>query len=228
MVDLNVLTRFERRMKWVGYALVVLVIIASLITASKAEAQNVVDFNLSTAISADKSTLTPTLTWSTTPAATSCTASGSADWTGAKAASGTASLAAFPATESRGFVLQCNWPGDTQAALAWTAPTTFTDGSPLPKCATATTQENCLAGYLIEFGTSATTLNQSRFHMFPNSTSTPVTGLTSGSTYHFAIRAMTGLGGQSARSNTVSKTLAPTVQVSQSAGLKIPNAPVLN
>lgn len=190
-------------------------------------AQNTVDFSLSTTISADRMTLTPKLTWATTPAATSCTASGDTEWTGAKTASGTATLTAFPATDLHGYAIVCNWPGDTQAALAWTPPTTFTDGSALAKCATATDTGQCLTGYMIEFGPTAANLNQSRFHMFPASTSTPVTGLTAGQTYFFAIRAITGTGAQSARSNTVSKVLAATIQITQQAGIKLPSAPAL-
>jgi hypothetical protein len=224
---MTTLTKAERRVKWAAILLTGFVIFAALMTAANAQTANTVSFNLTTAISADRQTLTPTLTWATTPAATTCTASGDTAWSGSKAASGTVTLASFPATESRGYVLVCNWPGDTQAALTWVPPTTFEDGSPLPKCATATTAEQCLAGYVVEFGTT-TALGQSRFHMFPNSTSTPVTGLTPGSTYHFAIRAITGLGAQSARSNMVNKTLAQSVQVSQQSGIKLPSAPVLN
>lgn len=223
------IVRHDRLMKAGIAALVIATLAVGAVTVAKA--QNTVDFSLTTTISADKTQLTPKLTWSTTPAATSCTASGAdTEWTAtpAKGASGTQTLAAFPATESRGYALVCNWPGDTQAALAWVPPTTMTDGSPLPKCAAATDTGACLAGYLIEFGPNATTLNQSRFHMFPQSTGTPVTGLTPGSTYFFAVRAIAGTGAQSARSNTVSKSLPAGVQVTQQAGIKTPSAPTLN
>lgn len=202
----------------------------ALLAASAAYAQNTVDLALSTTISADKSQLTPKLTVTTTPVATSCTASGDAAWVtawAAKAPNGTVTLPSFPSTDSHGYALQCDWPGDTQAVLAWIPPTTNTDGSALPKCATPTTQENCLAGYIIEFGTSPTALTSSRFHMFPTSTGTPVTGLTPGQSYTFAVRALTGLGGQSARSNTVGKALAASITVTQQAGIKTPNAPTL-
>lgn len=207
-----------------------LIVLAALLATSAAYAQNTVDLALSTTISADKSQLTPKLTVTTTPVATQCTASGDAAWVtawAAKAPNGTVTLPAFPSTDSHGYALQCDWPGDTQAVLAWVPPTTNTDGSALAKCPTATTQENCLAGYLIEFGTSPTNLSSSRFHMFPQSTGTPVTGLTAGQSYTFAVRAMTGLGGQSARSNTVGKALAANITVTQQAGIKTPNAPTL-
>src|SRR5688572_4913924 len=41
-------------------------------------------------------TVAPELTWATTPAASSCAASGATDWTGPKPAQGTALLAAIP------------------------------------------------------------------------------------------------------------------------------------
>lgn len=223
---MTTLTKAERRLKWLAIALTALVVIAALMSTAHAQAANTVSFELTTAVSNNQ--ITPTLTWSTSPAASSCTASGATDWTGTKAVSGTVTLAAFPATESRGYVLLCSWPGETQAALTWTAPTTFTDGTALPKCASATDTGACLAGYIINFGTSASALTSSRAHMFPNSTSTPVTGLTPGTNYFFAIRAVTGQGAQSDLSNTVSKTTAASVQVSQSAGVKKPTAPTLN
>jgi hypothetical protein len=211
---------------------------ALLALSGTALAQNAVTLTNTTTINAD-GTLTPRVSWATTPAATSCTATGDAAWAGNKAASGAVTLAPFPATESRGYFIQCNWPGDTQAALTWVAPTTFEPfdhdndpatpmtQEPLPKCAAATDTGPCLAGYLIEFGTSPTNLSSSRFHMFPNSTSTPVTGLTPGQSYTFGIRAITGQGARSARSNTVGKTLAATVTLSQSTGIRTPSAPTL-
>lgn len=210
-----------------------LALVALLAASAVAEAQaaNTVDLALSTTISTDRTTLTPKLTVTTTPVATSCTASGDAAWVtawAAKAPNGTVTLPAFPATDAHGYALVCDWPGDTQAVLAWVPPTTNTDGSVLAKCATPTDTSGCLAGYLIEFGPSATQLTSSRFHMFPQSTGTPVTGLTPGSAYVFAVRAMTGLGAQSARSNTVGKTLAASIQVTQQAGIKTPSAPTLN
>lgn len=72
----------------------------------------------------------PVLTWSTTPAATSCTASGDAAWTGTKAASGTQTLASV--NTSRTYNLSCSWPGSNGTyKLSWTPPTKNTDGSTL-------------------------------------------------------------------------------------------------
>jgi len=68
----------------------------------------------------------PKLSWSTAPAATSCTAS----WdTAAKTGSGSATLAAI--NVSKTYTMTCTWPGDIEADLTWTAPTTYTNGNPL-------------------------------------------------------------------------------------------------
>ena len=89
--------------------------------------------------------VTPTLTWKTTPAAKSCTASG--DWSGTKADSGTETL---PKTmKSVTFNLSCDW-GKDDAKLNWAPPTTNTDGSAYtdPK------------GYRIAYGTAENQLTQ--------------------------------------------------------------------
>jgi hypothetical protein len=161
------------------------------------------------------------LTWATTPAATSCTASGDTAWTGTKAASGTVTLAA--ASPPKSYALKCSWPGDSSAALTWVAPTTNTDGTPLAKCAAATDTGPCLAKYRIYHGASATTLTDVRDHNFPGATSSTWTGLTAG-THFFGIKAVTGEGAESALSNVVSKTIGPAFEVTQSVGVKVPSA----
>lgn len=91
--------------------------------AGLAQAQNVITF--STNVSQAGGSATPTLTWSTQPAAASCTASG--DWSGAKFASGTETL---PTTAtSKTYNLTCTWPADRTAVLTWTPATKNTDGS---------------------------------------------------------------------------------------------------
>jgi hypothetical protein len=79
--------------------------------------------------------VTPVLTWCTETAAstgatctnpgpaTSCTASGS--WTGAKAASGTQTLAAI--TQTATYNLSCTWPNNS-LTVTWTPATKNTDG----------------------------------------------------------------------------------------------------
>lgn len=82
------------------------------------------------------------------------------------------------------------------ATLTWTAPTQNTDGSPLTN----------LAGYRIDYGTSAGSLIQSIDLPGAATTSDTLTGLTSG-TWYFAITAYNSDGTSSVLSNEVSKTI---------------------
>lgn len=171
-------------------------------------------FTLATQVNAN-GTLTPTLTWSTTPAATSCTASGDAAWSGTKAASGTQTLAAFPVTTPKAYALVCNWPGQSQALLTWNPVTTNTDGSALTN----------LAGYRINWGTSATTRTSS-VQTAANVTTYTIADLAAG-TWYFGVKAFTTQGAESASSNIVSRAITGPVEWSQSTGVKVPSAPVL-
>jgi hypothetical protein len=136
----------------------------------------------------------PKLTWSTSPAATSCLAGG--DWSGNKAASGTETLAAI--TASKTYNMTCTWPSGTQVVLTWVAPTTNTDGSTLSN----------LKGYLIYAAATEAGLATAtpRNHFFPSSNTTPYTGLTAG-TWFFCMKAVNAVDVASACSNSVSKTL---------------------
>jgi len=170
---------------------------------------------LSTRVNAN-GTLTPTLAWSTAPAATSCTASGDAAWTGTKAASGTQTLADFPTTTPKAYSLVCTWPSNTSVLLAWTPPTQNTDGSALTN----------LAGYRISYGVSATALSQTVQVANPSLSAYTIDNLTTGA-WFFGIKAYTTQGSESVLSNVVSKTIAPPVEWTQSTGVKVPKAPVL-
>lgn len=171
-------------------------------------------FTLATQVNAN-GTLTPTLTWSTSPAATSCVASGDTAWAGTKAASGTQTLAAFPVTTPKAYALVCNWPGQTSALLTWTPPTQNTDGTPLTN----------LAGYRINWGTAADA-RTSVVQLAANVTSHTISSLTAG-TWYFGVKAFTTQGAESATSNIVSRTLTGPIEWSQSTGVKVPRAPVL-
>ena len=167
----------------------------------------------------------PVLTWSTTPAAASCTASGDAAWTGTKAASGTATLAAI--TSSKTYQLACTWPGDTQARLTWVAPTTNTDGSALAKCTSQTDTGPCLRSFIVNKGTSATELVSPIAVNDRNATSYTWTGLTAG-THFFGVEAVTGQGVESALSNVVSKVITSTTSVNRNVAITVnpqPNPP---
>ena len=171
-------------------------------------------FTLATRINAN-GTLTPTLTWSTTPAATSCTASGDTVWVGTKAASGTQTLADFPTTTPKAYALVCSWPGQTQARLTWTAPTQNTDNSALTN----------LAGYRVHYGTAANQMTQTQ-QVAATVTTATITNLAAG-TWHFGVRAFTTQGSESALSNIVTRAITGPVEWSQSAGVKVPKAPVV-
>ena len=135
--------------------------------------------------------LTPVLTWSTTPTASSCQASGG--WSGTKFASGTQTLPAI--TSSKSYTLTCSWGGGT-TTVRWTAPTKNTDGSTLTD----------LAGYRIYYGRSATELVSTI--QVPNAgmRSYVVENLAAG-TYYFVVRAYTNGGAESPDSNTATKVV---------------------
>lgn len=155
--------------------------------------------------------VTPTLTWSTTPAAASCTASG--DWTGAKAVSGTQTLAAI--NSSKTYNLACTWPGDTTVTARWVAPTTNTNGSAYtdPK------------GYKLYWNTGAANeatvrAGQSRVINDPATLTTTVTGLATG-VWNFGVMAVNQRDIESPISNIASKTITATSSVTRSVGITV-------
>lgn len=151
----------------------------------------------------------PKLTWATTPAATSCTATAvpvSADWTGTKAAAGTATLPSINATNS--YTLVCNWPGDLFATLNWTKPTTNTDGS-------AYTNPG---GFRVQYGRTSANLDQSVYLQDPAAVTWRSPQLASGA-WFFGVKAYNTLGLESDSSNITTKTL--TASSSQTRSLEI-------
>ncbi len=80
--------------------------------------------------------------------------------------------------------------------MSWTPPTENTDGSSLSN----------LAGFRIQYGTSATALTQTVQISNPGVATYVVTGLNSGNWY-FSVRAYNSGGAESANSNVVSKTI---------------------
>jgi hypothetical protein len=99
-----------------------------------------------------------------------------------------ASLASFAIT-----VVQAS---NGSATLSWTPPTQNTDGTSLTN----------LAGYRVVYGRSASSLDQTLQIANAGVSTYTVTGLTSG-TWHFAVKAYTASGGESAVSNGGSKTI---------------------
>lgn len=135
--------------------------------------------------------LKPVLTWSTSPTASTCQASGG--WSGTKFASGSETLATI--TASKSYTLTCSWGGGT-ATVKWTAPTKNTDGSSLSN----------LASYKVVYGTSSGSLTQTKAINDPKATSTTLGSLGAG-TWYFALRAVNSNGTESANSNVGSKTI---------------------
>jgi hypothetical protein len=82
------------------------------------------------------------------------------------------------------------------AQLAWSAPTSNVDGSPLVN----------LTGYRIVYGTDVAALDHNVLIQSGSTTSYSVTHLTPG-TWYFAVQAVTGFGVESAPSNMVTSTI---------------------
>lgn len=185
------------------HRLIVAVGLCLIVGAVSAQTAPVLTFTPSTTTGAGS--VVPVLTWSTTPVASSCTASG--DWSGTKAASGTETLAAI--TQSRTYNLTCTWPAGTSATLRWTPPTTNTDSSSLTD----------LRGYTVHYGTSATAMAQSKNITNAGALSDTVTGLAVG-TWYFCVRAVNAASVSSECSNTASKTLSAS-NMNRSVGIVV-------
>jgi hypothetical protein len=135
--------------------------------------------------------VTPQLRWTTSPVASGCTASGG--WTGAKFASGSATVAKTTTTKS--YKLTCSW-GSGTTTINWTTPTTNTDGTALTD----------LGSFKILYGTSATSLAYTRTVSDPAARSVQIGSLGAG-TWYFAVRAVNKSGVESANSNVASKVV---------------------
>jgi hypothetical protein len=163
--------------------------------------------SLSATPASGASGVTPKLTWSTTPTAKSCTASGG--WSGTKAASGSQTLAAIYGNTN--FTLTCSWSSGS-AVVRWTAPTTNTDGSALTD----------LASFKVMYGTSSTSFTQTANVSDPSARSYTVGSLTP-ATWYFKVHLVNSKGVESGDSNVASKavagaTAAKTVSVAVSSG----------
>lgn len=166
----------------------------------------------------------PKLTWSTSPAAQSCAASG--DWSGVKGASGTETLPEI--TASKTYTMTCTWPGDTTATMKWQAPTQNTDGSDLAKCASQTvTSGACLKRFNVYHGTSMSNLTDVKGIDDRNATTYAWTGLPAGMHY-FGVKALNADGVASDMSNVASKAITSTQSVNRNVAITVnpqPNPP---
>jgi hypothetical protein len=94
------------------------------------------------------------------------------------------------------FSITVTAPANGSATLSWAAPTTNTDGSTITN----------LAGFRIQYGTSATALTQTIEVSNPGIATYVVSGLSSGN-WFFAVRAYNTSGAESANSSVVSKAV---------------------
>jgi hypothetical protein len=163
-----------------------------LLLGSLAQAQTAGTITFTANKTSATGSLVPVLTWSTSPVASSCTAGGG--WSGTKFASGSETLPTI--TSSKSYTLTCSW-GNGSSTVTWTKPTKNTDNSALTD----------LAGYKVVFGTSASSLTQSKSVNDPNATSTTIAALGSG-TWYFAVRAVNTGSVESANSTVASKTIS--------------------
>jgi hypothetical protein len=172
----------------VSYALLALPL---MLLGSFAQAQTAGTITFTANRTSSSTGFAPVLTWSTSPVATSCTASGA--WSGTKFASGTETLATI--TSSKSYTLTCTW-GNGTATINWTAPTRNSNGTTLTD----------LASYKVLYGTSSGNLNMSKAVSDPRATSTSIGSLGQG-TWYFAVRAVNSKGVESSNSGTVSKSI---------------------
>lgn len=184
MAHLHPLARTERALARFFVLLAIALILASFF-AGRAHAQTL---TFTPELARGSESVVPKLSWATTPAATSCTASGDAAWTGTKAASGTVTLAAINSTKT--YSLVCTWPGETDVDFRWIVPTAYTNAAPLT-----------VAKYTITFGTNATDVGLDPRTPNPNPVTTKtvtipapatahhVTNVGSPGLYHFCLRA---------------------------------------
>ncbi len=184
-----------------------------LALAGPVAAQNTITFTAQT--TTGDGSVVPALTWSTSPPASSCNATGAANWAGAKTVSGTQTLPAI--TQSATYNLTCTWPADNKATLSWVAPTQNTDGSPLTD----------LAGFRAYWGTTAGVWpNQANVPGGAGVTTFVVTPLAP-ATWNFTVTALNAAGKESAMAMAVQKTISAAAP-SQSKTVGIVVNPVPN
>ena len=165
--------------------------IAILLAASGVHAQTAGIVSLRANSTSAQGSMTPVLTWSTNPTATSCRASGG--WSGDKAVNGTQTLPAISANTN--YTLTCTW-GSGSRVVSWVAPTANTDGSTLTN----------LAGFRVYYGTSSSALTQTQTINDITARSATISGLTPG-TWYFAVRTLNTRSEESANSNIASQAV---------------------
>jgi hypothetical protein len=163
-----------------------------LLLGSFAQAQTAGTITFTANRTSSTSGFAPVLTWSTSPVASSCTASGA--WSGTKFASGSETLPTI--TSSKSYTLTCSW-GSGTATVRWTAPTRNSDGTTLTD----------LAGFKVLYGTSASALTNTKTINDKAATSTSIGSLGQG-TWYFTMRAVNSRGVESDNAAIQQKTIA--------------------
>ncbi len=205
------MTRFSNR-TLIG-ALIALCVIACLASRPAHSQTPTFTFGVS-GTSSDGRTIAPTITWATTPSATSCTASATpakGDWTGTKTGGGSSQLTSVSVTTS--FQLVCTWPGDSTALVSWAKPTLNEDGSALTN----------LAGFRVQWGQVSGDQNMGStvYLNDPTKTSWRSPALSPAGPWFFGVKAFNALGIESSLSAVVTKTTTAAVSLTRSADIVI-------
>ena len=145
----------------------------ALVMTAVAHAQTAGVVTLSANQSSAQTSMVPVLTWSTSPIAQSCLASGG--WSGDRAVSGTQTQPSIDVSTS--YTLTCIW-SDGTAIVSWIAPTTNVDGSDLLD----------LAGFNVAYGNSSNALTQVAL-VDDNTRSSYTVQSLSPAIWYFAVRA---------------------------------------
>lgn len=186
--------------------------LALLALAAPAAFSQTLTFTVETTTNGGTS-VTPRLTWLTTPAAGSCAASNG--WTGTKAASGTELAPAITITKD--YTLTCQWPGTNTAVVTWVAPTVNNDG-------TAYTNPG---GFRLMYGKTNTEagLDTSAYVQDPAARSWTSPTLAAG-VWYFGVKAYNAQGLEGPLSNIASKTMVAAASQTRTltVAIKFPGA----
>lgn len=180
---------------WKSIAAVVLLYVIAVFFSTSAHSQTL-NYGFETTNS-NGTSIVPRLTWTTAPAGAACTASAApavVGWSGSVLSSGTMILPSIAATNS--YSISCVWAGSLTTIVNWEIPTTNNDGSAYSNP----------GGFRIQYGRSATNLDQSVYLQDPTASTWTSPTLAAG-VWFFAVRAYNAQGLESALSNVATKTL---------------------